>query len=41
MEIDFYEQEIQRTPKKTYRKKIKHLIKRAAFKELTDIRNSK
>ena len=37
MKIEFYEQEIQRTPKETYRKKIKDLIKRAAFKELTEI----
>lgn len=41
MEIDFNEEEITGTPKDSYRKKIKDLIRRAAFKELTEMKNSK
>ena len=41
MNINFDEQEIKRTPKETYRKKINDLIKRAAFKELLEMKNSK
>ena len=36
MEIDIDEEEIKRTPKNIYKKKIKDLIKKAAFKELTE-----
>jgi hypothetical protein len=41
MEIDLDEEEIKRTPRETYRKKINELIKIAAFKELTEMKNSK
>ena len=40
MEIDMDEEEIKRTPKNIYKKKIKDLIKKAAFKELTEKKNS-
>ena len=41
MGVIFDEEEIKRTPKETYRKKINNLIKIAAFKELTKMKNSK
>ena len=41
MGIDLNEQEIKGTPKSIYRKKIKDLIRKAAFKELTENTNSK
>ena len=41
MGVIFDEEEIKRTPKETYRKKINNLIKIAAFKELTEMKNSK
>ena len=41
MEIDINEQEITGTHKDSYRKKIKDLIRKAAFKELTEMKNSK
>ena len=39
MGIDLDEQEIKGTPKSIYRKKIKDLIRKAAFKELTENKN--
>ena len=41
MDIDIDEEEIKRTPKSIYKNKIKDLIRKAAFKELTEKKNSK
>ena len=39
MGIDFNEEDIKKTPKDTYRKKIKYLVRKAAFKELLERKN--
>ena len=41
MVADLDEQEISSTPKDIYRKKIKYSLRQVAFRELTEIKNSK
>ena len=39
MGIDINEEDIKKTPQDTYRKKIKYLVRKAAFKELLEKKN--